>query len=46
MDNKSKNVVSMPVQQVQNKTGEGQVRGRTNLVLVILTFCECKGLIA
>lgn len=37
MDNKSKNVVSMPVQ-VQSKKGEGQVKGRTNLVFVILTF--------
>lgn len=44
MDNKRKNVVSMPVQ-VQS-TKDGQVRRRANSVIVILTFCECKGLIA
>lgn len=46
MDNKSKNVVSTPVQQVQSKTGEGQMTERTNLVPVILTSREYKGLIA
>lgn len=44
MDNKSKNVVFMPVQ-VQSKK-EGQMTERTNLVPVILTSCEYKGLIA